>query len=114
MMIRTLRTAVNSLDVIKEIIQELDQNNLEQARQFAQISISYLNKINHDQLRVAHYLYQLCKKLKVLEDKWEHLHPILEDPRQEKEWRDKYHRTGFSPCPESRPPILLLYVTINF
>lgn len=84
MMIRTLRTAVYLLDVIKEIIQELDQNNLEQPRQFAQNSISYLNKIIHDQLRGAHYLCQLCKKLNVLEHKWEHLYPILEDPHQEK------------------------------
>ncbi|THF82321.1 hypothetical protein [Metabacillus sediminilitoris] len=85
-MIRTLRTAVYSLDIIKEIIQELDQNNLEQARQFAQNSISYLNKINHDQFRGAHYLYQLCRKLNLLEDKWQHAYPLLENPQQEKEY----------------------------
>lgn len=67
MIIRTLRTAVYSLDIIKEIIKELDHNNIEQARKIARNSITYLNKINQNQLKGAYFLYRLCEQLKIID-----------------------------------------------
>ncbi|MDQ0272650.1 MerR family transcriptional regulator [Cytobacillus purgationiresistens] len=67
MIIRTLRTAVYSLDIIKEIIHELDHNNIEHAREIARDSISYLNKINQNQLKGTHYLFTLSSMLGLVE-----------------------------------------------
>ncbi|GJM68910.1 hypothetical protein HMSSN036_11260 [Paenibacillus macerans] len=46
LIIGMLRTAVWSLDFIKEVIRELDHNNLEQARRMARDSLQYLNGVN--------------------------------------------------------------------
>lgn len=66
LIIRTLRTAVYSLEVIREVMRELDHHNVEQARQIARDSMKYLNNRNQTQLRGAHYLYQLCRMLMLL------------------------------------------------
>ncbi|MCR8842256.1 MerR family transcriptional regulator [Paenibacillus sp. SC116] len=67
LLIRSLRTAIYSLDTIKEALQGLDHNNIEQARKIAYDSLQHLHKMNKDQLRGTHYLYRLCKKLKLIE-----------------------------------------------
>ncbi len=61
LMIRTLRSAVYSLDIIKDIITELDHHNFENARKVAQESLQYLNHINRNQIRGVHYLYVVCR-----------------------------------------------------
>ncbi len=64
LLIRTLKSAVWSLDVISEVLRELDDNNYEQARRVARDSLKYLNYIVQNQLRGLHYLYLLCEKIK--------------------------------------------------
>lgn len=68
LIIRTLKTSVYSLDVIKEVIKELDHNNIEQAKKVAKDSIEYLNQLNRAQVRGVNYLYQLCRTLHVLDE----------------------------------------------
>lgn len=68
LVIRTLRTAIYSLEVIKEVIHELDHNNLDHARKIAHDSIHYLNQVKLGQLKGVYYLYRLAKKLKLLEE----------------------------------------------
>lgn len=63
LIIGTLRTAVWSLDTIKQVIRELDHNNLEQARQIARDSLQYLNRINRDRMCGIRYLQQLIELL---------------------------------------------------
>lgn len=67
LIIRTLRTAVYSLDLIKDVMKELDHNNIEKAREIARESINYLNQLNQAQLRGTHYLYRLCRTLNLIE-----------------------------------------------
>ncbi|PYI55719.1 MerR family transcriptional regulator [Paenibacillus flagellatus] len=71
LIIRTLRSAVYSLDIIKRVIKELDHNNVEQARKIARDSLEFLNRLNRNQLRGAHYLYRLCRLLHLVDDHWE-------------------------------------------
>jgi DNA-binding transcriptional MerR regulator len=66
LLIRTLKSAVWSLDVISEVLQELDDNNYEQARRVARDSLKYLDRIVQNQLRGMHYLFLLCEKIKLL------------------------------------------------
>ncbi|MFC4600815.1 MerR family transcriptional regulator [Cohnella hongkongensis] len=61
LIIRTLRSAIWSLDIIKKVIEELDHNNLEQARRVAKNSLSYLNGINRLRMRGVGYLYRLIE-----------------------------------------------------
>ncbi|MGZ7444178.1 MerR family DNA-binding transcriptional regulator [Paenibacillus sp. TH7-28] len=56
LIIGTLRTAVWSLDFIKEVIRELDHNNLEQARRMARDSLQYLDGVNRMRMRGIRYL----------------------------------------------------------
>ncbi|RED66239.1 MerR family transcriptional regulator [Cohnella lupini] len=65
LLIRTLKSAVWSLDVISEVLSELDDNNYEQARRVARDSLKYLDRIVQNQLRGMHSLYLLCSKLKL-------------------------------------------------
>lgn len=59
--IGTLRTAVWSLEVIREVIRELDHNNLEQARRIAQESLRFMNETNRHQIRGIHYLHRVLE-----------------------------------------------------
>lgn len=61
LIIGTLRSAVWSLDTIKRVIQELDHNNLDQARQIARDSLQFLNNINRNRMRGIHHLYRLIE-----------------------------------------------------
>ncbi|MFD1953324.1 MerR family transcriptional regulator [Paenibacillus thailandensis] len=61
LIIATLRTAVWSLDTIKEVIRELDYNNLEQARRIAKDSLAYLNAVNRSRMRGIRCLYRLIE-----------------------------------------------------
>lgn len=62
LIIGTLRSAVWSLDVIREVIRELDHNNLEQARKVARDSLRFLNDINRYRIggiRALHRILEL-------------------------------------------------------
>jgi DNA-binding transcriptional MerR regulator len=61
LMIRTLRSADFSLDIIKEVLTELDHHNVKNARKVAKDSLEYLNHINRNQIRGVHYLYNVCR-----------------------------------------------------
>lgn len=61
LIISTLRTVVWSLDTIKEVIRELDHNNLEQARRIAKDSLAYLNAVNRSRIRGIRYLYRIIE-----------------------------------------------------
>ncbi|MDQ0111431.1 MerR family DNA-binding transcriptional regulator [Paenibacillus harenae] len=61
LIIGTLRMAVWSLDTIKQVIHELDHNNIEQARRIAKDSLRFLNKINRNRMKGIRYLYRLIE-----------------------------------------------------
>lgn len=61
LIIGTLRTAVWSLDTIRKVIEELDHNNIEQARRIAKESLQFLNQINRNRMRGIKYLYRLIE-----------------------------------------------------
>jgi DNA-binding transcriptional MerR regulator len=67
LIIRILQSGIYSLDVIKQVIKELDDNNLEQARLIARRSLHYLNDISRGRIRATYKLYLLCNLLKVLD-----------------------------------------------
>ncbi|WP_336786380.1 MerR family transcriptional regulator [Paenibacillus sp. MMO-177] len=57
--IGTLRAANLPLEVIRQVIQELDHNHMENALRIARESLEYLNTTLREQLRGIHYLYRL-------------------------------------------------------
>lgn len=61
LIIGTLRQAIWSLDVIREILQELDQHNIEQARRVARKSVEVLNELNALQMRGIGALYRIVE-----------------------------------------------------
>ncbi len=61
LIIRTLKSAVWSLDTIKRIIKELDENNVENAIRTARESLSFLNRLGRQQLRGAHCFESLLQ-----------------------------------------------------
>jgi len=63
LIIRTLKTAFWSLDIIKRIIKELKDNNVETAMRTARESLKYLNDVNRNQLRGAYYFHRLLSLL---------------------------------------------------
>ncbi|GIQ69034.1 MerR family transcriptional regulator [Xylanibacillus composti] len=63
LIINTLRSVVWSLDIIKEVLREVDHNDLQQARRMAQESLSYLNAMNRLQMQGIHALYALIEKI---------------------------------------------------
>ena len=67
LMIRTLRSADYSLEIIKEVLTELDHHNVKNARKVAQESLDYLNHINRNQIQGVHYLYNVCSVSKLLD-----------------------------------------------
>ncbi len=63
LIIRTIRAAVYSLDIVRGIVDEIDQNNLVQARKIARDSLMYMDYLIKEQLRGVYYLYKLCEKV---------------------------------------------------
>jgi hypothetical protein len=68
-LIRTLRTLIYSLDVVrlKQSIEALGHNDVENAITIAIDTLKYLDKISELQFRGEHYLYVLCRQLNLLE-----------------------------------------------
>lgn len=63
LIIRTLKSAFWSLDIIKQIIKELDDNNVVTAIRTARESLNYLDQMNRNQLRGAYYFHRLLSLL---------------------------------------------------
>lgn len=61
LIIGTLRSAVWSLETIREVIRELDHHNVEQARRIAREALRYLSELNLCQIRGIHYLHRLIE-----------------------------------------------------
>lgn len=59
LIIGTLREAVWSLETIKEVIRELDHNNVEQARRVAREALQFLNDLNRLQMNGIGFLNRL-------------------------------------------------------
>src|SRR5699024_433132 len=61
--IRTLRQAVYSLDIVREVLEEVDQNNMTHAIKIACDSLIHMDNLIKEQLRGMYYLYRLCDKV---------------------------------------------------
>lgn len=65
--IRSLKKSVYFLDLIRTIVKELENNNVEIVRRAARDSLSYFDEVSKSQLRGVHALYNLSKKLDLLD-----------------------------------------------
>ncbi len=61
LVIRSLQTAVKSLETVREVLEEMDQNNIAEAIKKTKESLVYLDYIIKEQLRGMGFLYQLCE-----------------------------------------------------
>ncbi|CAG9620249.1 MerR family transcriptional regulator [Sutcliffiella rhizosphaerae] len=61
LIIRTLQNAVYSLDIVRDILDELNYHNVNDAIQKMQDSLDYLDYLLKQQLRGVSYLYRLCE-----------------------------------------------------
>jgi len=61
--IRTLRQAVYSLDIVREVLEEVDQNNMTHAIKIARDSLIHMDHLIKEQLRGMYYLYRLCDEV---------------------------------------------------
>lgn len=59
LIIRTIRSAVYSLVIVRDVVDEIDQNNIAQAKKIAKDSLSYMDYLIKIQLRGEYYLYKL-------------------------------------------------------
>lgn len=64
LIIRTLRSAVYSLDIVREVLEEVDQNNLAHAIKIARDSLIHLDNLISEQLRGLYYLYKLFEEVR--------------------------------------------------
>lgn len=64
--IRSLKKTIYLLDGIRNLINELENNNIEIVREAAKNSLKYFDKVSKDQIRGIHSFYNLCKKLELL------------------------------------------------
>lgn len=62
--IRALRNSVYSLEIVRDILEEIDHNNMTHARKIANDSLVHIDHLIMEQLRGAYYLYKLCEKTK--------------------------------------------------
>lgn len=67
LVIRTLRAAYFSIDVIREMIKEFDQNNISKAKKVATDSLVYMDYLIQEQLRGLYYLYKLFEQVSAKE-----------------------------------------------
>ncbi|KRE69992.1 MerR family DNA-binding transcriptional regulator [Paenibacillus sp. Soil750] len=69
MLLRTLRPAVYSLDLIglKQAIAEMDPSDIEHAKRIAHQSLQFLFKIKREQLSGVYNLYKLCRLLNLID-----------------------------------------------
>ena len=63
LIIRTLRSAVYSLDIVREVLAEIDQNSISHARKIVSDSLIHVDNLIKVQLRGLYYLYKLFEKV---------------------------------------------------
>lgn len=61
LVIRSLQNAVNSLEVVRGVLAEMDHNNISEAITKMKESLVYFDDIIKEQLRGLGFLYQLCE-----------------------------------------------------
>lgn len=61
LIIRTLRSAVYSLEVVGEVLDEIDQHSISHAKKIASDALQHMDYIIQQQLRAGYYLYKLCE-----------------------------------------------------
>mgnify|MGYP001251316374 CR=1 FL=1 len=66
LLIRTLRSAHYSIEVIREAMKNFDQHDIEKIREIAGQSLAFLNWVNRQQVKGIRYLYELCCLLKLI------------------------------------------------
>ncbi len=59
LVIRTLQHAVYSLEVVREILNEMDKHNIDEAIRITRDSLIYLDDLVKEQLRGMRYLHKL-------------------------------------------------------
>ncbi|MDF2714393.1 MAG: transcriptional regulator, MerR family protein [Paenibacillus sp.] len=67
LVIHVLRRSIWSLEVIKQVLDDLNHNHVERARQIAQQSLRNLNRKNQFQMKGIHTLYRLLHLLKLVD-----------------------------------------------
>ncbi len=65
--IRSLKKTVYLLDGIRDLIKELENNNIEIVREAAKNSLKYFDQVSKDQIRGVHSFYSLCRKLELID-----------------------------------------------
>ncbi|WP_188455920.1 MerR family transcriptional regulator [Virgibacillus oceani] len=61
LIIRTLRTAVYSLDIVRNVLKEVDHNSISHAIKIVRDSLFHMDNLIKEQLRGQYYLYKLCE-----------------------------------------------------
>ncbi|WP_303448281.1 MerR family transcriptional regulator [Oceanobacillus profundus] len=64
LIIRTIRSAVFYLDIVRDVVNEIDHDNLAHARKLAKDSLVYMDYLIMERLRGGYYLYKLYEKVK--------------------------------------------------
>lgn len=65
--IRSLKKTVYLLDGIRDLVKELENNNIEIVREAAKNSLKYFDQVSKDQIRGVHSFYSLCRKLELID-----------------------------------------------
>ncbi|WP_199615128.1 TioE family transcriptional regulator [Paenibacillus alkalitolerans] len=69
LLIRTLRSTVYFLKIMKEIVQAVENQSIEQAKKAAEKAVHSINERNRQQFRGVHRLVELCKVLELMADR---------------------------------------------
>jgi DNA-binding transcriptional MerR regulator len=67
LIIRTVQRVAYSLDIVREVLSELDKNNVEQAKEIALKSLQYINYALVEQVRGIAYLHNLLEIVSIKE-----------------------------------------------
>ncbi|MGP4039754.1 MerR family transcriptional regulator [Gracilibacillus sp. D59] len=66
LIIRTLRKAFFSIEIIREMIKEFDNNNITKAKKVAKDSLIYMDYLVEEQLKGQYYLYKLFEQVEAM------------------------------------------------
>lgn len=64
LIIRTVQSSVYLLDIVRDVLEKINEHSLEQARQITMDSLAYMDYQIEQQLRGMHYLYKLIELIK--------------------------------------------------
>ncbi|MNC17353.1 HTH-type transcriptional regulator ZntR [compost metagenome] len=68
LIIRTVQRVAYSLDIVREVLSELDKNNVSQAKEIALRSIQYIDNSLIERVRGTAYLHRLLEVVSKKED----------------------------------------------